>query len=216
MRGNCLSGDFHFLWLGSLHSPANLLQEGVLNINPPIEPPPDGMNADDLATTLLYHMQVGRNQANMLAAAEALRIKSSHKGWTVSKAYIHIVQRWTEYKQSEHYRSKFRRGAAGFLNEGDYDNPALWGGTKAQPEVSTDIDPIVKEMRELRRDRAMNPDKYVSQSEIAELFRSVSALQTKKRMPSRRADIRPMTIDPERNRQKLESQAQKLLENPGE
>lgn len=186
-----------------------------MNNLPPIEPPPEGMNPDDLATTLLYHMQVGRNQANMLAAAEALRIKSSQKGWTVSKAYIHIVQRWAEYKQSEHYRSKFRRGAAGFLNEGDYDNPALWGGTQAQPEIPTDLDPMVKEMRELKRDRALNPDKYVSQAEINELFQSVSSLQTKKRMPARLADIRPMTIDPERNRVKLEAQAQLLKERKG-
>src|SRR5690349_4813658 len=169
------------------------------------------MSADDLATTLLYHMQVGRNQANMLAAAEALRIKSSQKGWTVAKAYIHIVQRWTEYKTSEHYRTKFRRGAAGFMNEGDYDNPALWGGTPAQAESSLDLDPTVKEMRELKRDRDLHPEKYVSPVEIANLFKSVDALKTKKRMPARLADIRPMTIDPERNRRKLEAQAQRLL-----
>ena len=184
-----------------------------MNNTQPIEAPPDGLNADDLATTMLYHMQVGRNQANMLAAAEALRIKSSQKNWTVAKAYIHIIQRWNEYKQSEHYRSKFRRGAAGFLNEGDYDNPALWGDTFSPSEsVSPNLDPLVKEMRELKRDRALNPDKYVSQAEVAELFKRFSTLKTQKRMPARLADIRPMTIDPERNRQKLEAQAQLLKE----
>lgn len=185
-------------------------------IQPLIEAPPEGLDADALATTLLYHMQVGRNQANMLAAAEALRIKSSHKGWTVAKAYIHIVQRWAEYKQSEHYRSKFRRGAAGFLNEGDYDNPGLWGGTPDKiAEQFSGLDPMVKEMRELKRDRAIHPEKYISQQELDDLFRKFANVQKKKRMPARLADIRPMTIDPERNRAKLEAQAQLLTERKG-
>lgn len=185
-----------------------------MNINPPIEPPPDGMNADDLATTLLYHMQVGRNQANMLAAAEALRIKSSQKNWTVSKAYIHIVQRWAEYKQSEHYKSTFRRKASDFLNEKDYDNPAIWGGLSQEPEREKQRD-IISEMKEWKKDRELHPEKYVSLEEIDQLFKRFATTQTKKRMPARLADIRPMTIDPERNRVKLEAQAQLLKERKG-
>lgn len=175
-----------------------------------IEAPPDGLNADDLATTLLYHMGVGRNQANMLAAAEALRIKGSQKKWTVSRAYIHIYQRWMEYKGSEHYRSKFRRGAAGFLNEGDYDNPGLWGGSEAKPPESEGLDPMVQEMRELKRDRQLHPEKYLSEKELSQLWKDLSSLTGKKRMPAKKSDIRPMQIDPERNRDKLNAQAEML------
>lgn len=177
-----------------------------------IEAPPDGLNADDLATTLLYHMGVGRNQANMLAAAEALRIKGSQKKWTVSKAYIHIYQRWAEYKGSDHYRSQFRRGAAAFLNEGDYDNPAMWGGSEVKQAESYDLDPMVKEMRDLKRDRQLHPEKYLSEQELGQLWRDLSSLTRKKRMPAKKSDIRPMQIDPERNRDKLKTQAEMLMQ----
>jgi len=175
-----------------------------------VEPPPEDMSADDLATTLLYHMQVGRNQSNMVAAAEALRIKSQNKSSATPKAYVHIVMRWREYKGSEHYRSKFRLSAAKFLSEGDYDNPALWGGSQYQAEVISSKNDPVAEFRALKRDRELHPEKYVSAAEVAELFRSVQVIKTKKRMPARLADIRPMTINPERNLQKLTAQAEML------
>jgi hypothetical protein len=178
-----------------------------------VEAPPEGLSADDLCTTLLYHMDVGRNQASMQAAAEALRIKGSKKGWTTAKAYIHVVQRWKEYKQSDHYRSKFRRGAAGFLNEGDYDNPSLWGGTGSHVDQESiqGIDPQVLEMRRLKRDRELHPENYVSLQELASLDKIMSKLQTKKRMPAKKSDILPMIINPDLNRTKLEIQAAQLL-----
>lgn len=174
------------------------------------ELPPEGMNADDLASTLLYHMQVGRNQANMVAAAEALLIKSRN-GLTIPKAYEHIVLRWRDYKGSDHYRSKFRLSAAKFLSEGDYDNPALWGGVESHLEViSSKLDPVA-EMRALKRDRELHPEKYVTPQEIADLFKSIKSIKTKKRMPARLADIRPFTINPDLNREKLEAQAELLM-----
>lgn len=191
------------------HLSRTLCREIFTDKTEKIEAPPDNLSADDLATTLLYHMQVGRNQGNMLAAAEALRIKSSQKHWTIAKAYIHIAQRWFEYKSSEHYRSKFRRGAAGFLNEGDYDNPALWGGTNVIPDVPG-LDPVVAEMRALKRDRELHPENYVTQKEVAELFERVVTLKTKKRMPAKKSDILPMVINPDRHRQKLTEQAELL------
>lgn len=189
----------------------NSFSESIMSIIQKVEPPPEGLSAADLGQTLLYHMEVGRNQANMVAACEALRIKSSQKNWTVAKAYIHIAQRWTEYKQSEHYRSKFRRGAAGFLSEGDYDNPGLWGGNiSPSKESNSGLDPMVAEMRRLKRDRELNPQNYVSLSELASLDKSMDKLKAKKRMPFKKSDILPMIINPDLNRTKLENQAQLL------
>jgi len=180
-----------------------------MNHNEKIEPPPEGMNADDLAATLLYHMDVGRNQSNMLAAAEAIRIKSA-KISSIPKAYEHIVLRWRDYKSSEHYRSKFRLSAAKFLSEGDYDNPSLCGGQESESHSVSAKNDIAAEMRALKRDRELHPEKYVSQKELADLFKRFSSTVTSKRMKARLADIRPFTINPELNRPKLEAQAAML------
>ena len=176
----------------------------------PVTEPPEGLGPDDLAKTLLYHMGVGWTAQNSVAAAEALRIKGNQSKWTIARAYVHIYQRWMEYKGSDSYRSSFKKKAASWLTEGDYDNPESWGGTrKATPCVdSTDAKDIIAEMRELKKDRELHPEKYMSISDLAGVMEEIAK---KKAMPRIKIqDIRPFQINPERNKAKLEAQAEML------
>lgn len=163
--------------------PLLFLGEFILDVIQPPTEPPDGLNEDSLAPTLLYHMGVGRMQPNMLAAAEALRVKAYEPGFNLKKAYIFICGRWAQYKQSAHYRSQFRRSVANWLSEGDYNNPQSWGDPP-DPVLGSDyVKPKEWGPKEWSRDKQLHPEKYLSEAEVKSLFADLNRLLEGKRMP---------------------------------
>lgn len=147
-----------------------------------IEPPPEGLGPDDLAKTLLQHMGVAWSQQNMLAASEALRIGTGESR-KLPQVYVLIVKRWQEYKASDHYRSQFRRKAAQWLSEGDYDNPASWGGKndyvrQEQPQRANGGDSV----KDWAKDKAAHPEKYPSPAEATAFLNALREIAAKKVM----------------------------------
>ena len=134
-------------------------------------PPPEGLGPSDLAGQLCIDMGVGRSQPNMLAASEALLIKGTQPKFTTSSAYTFIIKRWKEYQASENYRSKFRRKAADWLNEGDYDNPATWGG---QPDIAfKEQRPAQPGVRDWEKHRREHPEEYVPVSNLFDEMKKI-------------------------------------------
>src|SRR5262245_45539552 len=124
------------------------------------------MNHDDLAIPLLRHMGIGWSVQNGVAAAEAFRIKAFQPGFNVSTAYMFILKQWGEYKKSQHYGSQFRRKAAAWLSEGDYDNPQSWGG---RPILAHQEKP--RQMSDVERwqmDKREHPENYPTSAETKE------------------------------------------------
>jgi hypothetical protein len=119
----------------------------------------------------------------MLAAAEALHIKAFEPGFNPSKAYIFICGRWAQYKQSAHYRSQFRRSAATWLSEGDYNNPQSWGDPPDPTAFSDYKASQPPGPKEWSRDKQLHPEKYLSDSEVKSLFADLQKLLDGKRMP---------------------------------
>jgi hypothetical protein len=146
-----------------------------------LETPPEGLNHDDLAVSLLQKMQVGWSMVNAIAASEALKLKALQPGWTVPKAFTFIVQMWFNYKASADYRSPYRRKAATWLTESDYDNPQTWGGA---PILAYQEKPKkLSEVELWRGDKELHPEKYPSPEETREFLGKLGELLEKKRMP---------------------------------